>query len=79
MEQRPATMVDWWAAPEWLTLEQAVRLSGFDAETMRQIIAEGGVDLKDTAGGELLIEKESLREFQEALLLVTHWRDQEDR
>ena len=23
-------------------------------------------------------EKESLREFQEALLIVTHWRDQED-
>jgi len=44
-------------------------LLSFDPETMRQIVAEGGVDLRE-ADGELLIEKASLREFQEALLDV---------
>jgi hypothetical protein len=38
---------------------------------MQAIIDEGGVDLNQ----EGLIERQSLREFQEALALVTHWRD----
>ena len=66
MPQRIATAVDWIFAPEWLSIEQACFLSGFDPATMAEIIRENGVDL-DGAGR---IEKQSLAEFQEALLDV---------
>jgi hypothetical protein len=46
-------------------------LSGWDTDTMLEIIDEGGVDLND----EGLIERESLYKFQEALALVLHWND----
>lgn len=73
MESGPriATMVDWVFAPEWLTIEQACQLSGWDRDTMLLIIDEGGVDL-DNAG---LIERASLREFQETLAEIVHWDD----
>jgi len=54
-------------------------LLSFDPETMRQIVAEGGVDLRE-ADGELLIEKASLRELQEGcwmLLACGHKRRSE--
>ncbi len=64
---RVITLVSWAFAPEWLTLEEASWLSGHDVETLRWLIHDGGVDAKrqeDT----WLIEKASLREFQEILL-----------
>lgn len=64
---RPATLVDWTFAPEWLTLEEAARLSGHDAETLRWIIEDGGVDTREE-GDAVLIETRSLREFQESLI-----------
>ena len=38
---------------------------------MREIIREGGVDLNT----EELIEKRSLREFNECAALILHWDD----
>jgi hypothetical protein len=38
---------------------------------MREIVREGGVDL-NTEG---LIEKRSLREFNECAALIAHWDD----
>jgi hypothetical protein len=70
METRVATVVDWLFAPDWLTFEQACFLSGWDADQMVEIIREDGVDLDDAGR----IEKQSLREFQEALLDVLNWR-----
>jgi hypothetical protein len=69
--QRVATTLDWVFAPEWLTMEQACFLSGWDLDAMLEIIDEGGVDLNV----EGLIERESLYEFQESLALVLHWND----
>jgi len=69
--QRIITPVHWAFAPEWLTVEQACFLSGWDIDTMLEIVSEGDVDLNDAG----LIEKESLHEFQEACALVLHWND----
>ena len=68
---RIATPVDWLFAPEWLTIPEACKLSGWDTDSMLEIIDEGGVDLNDDG----LIETESLHEFQECLVLVLHWDD----
>ena len=46
-------------------------LSSWDADSMRESVREGGVDL-NTEG---LIEKRSLREFNECAALVAHWDD----
>lgn len=50
---------------------KACFLSGHDREAMLEIIEVDGVDLNV----EGLIEKRSLWEFQEALVLVRHWHD----
>lgn len=50
---------------------EACFLSGWDTDTLLEIIDEGSVDLND----EGLIERESFYEFQEALALVLHWDD----
>jgi hypothetical protein len=73
LDSRPnvATGIDWAFAPDWLTIEQACFLSGHDREAMLEIIEVDGVDLNV----EGLIEKCSLWEFQEALVLVRHWHD----
>jgi hypothetical protein len=69
--KRIATMVDWLFAPEWLTIEEACFLSGWSESAMKEIIEEGGVDLNM----EELIEKRSLREFNECAALILHWND----
>jgi len=69
--KRIATSVDWLFDPEWLTIEQACFLSGFDISTMAEIVEQDGVDLNDTG----LIEKQSLWEFQETLVEVLYWKD----
>jgi hypothetical protein len=66
---RTVTPIAWMEAPEWLTVQEACRLSGWDSFSMLEIIDEGGVDL-NTEG---LIEKQSLYDFQECLALVLHW------
>ena len=73
LDSRPnvATGIDWAFAPDWLTIEQACFLSGHDREAMLEIIEVDGLDLNV----EGLIEKCSLWEFQEALVLVRHWHD----
>jgi hypothetical protein len=68
---RTVTPIAWMEAPQWLTIEEACRLSGWDVFSMLEIIDEGGVDL-NTEG---LIEKESLYDFQQCLALVLHWDD----
>jgi hypothetical protein len=70
-ERRVALPVDWLFAPDWLTVEQACHLSGWDTDPMLEIIDVGGVDLNLDG----LIEKRSLWEFQEACALVAHWDD----
>jgi hypothetical protein len=46
-------------------------LSGWDGVWVREIIPEGGIDLNPDG----LVEKRSLRGFQEAVALVLHWDD----
>jgi hypothetical protein len=69
--QRIVTPVTWIFAPEWLTLDEACHLSGHSRDDMLFIVEDGGVDTNDAG----LIEKQSLYEFQEALLLLRHWVD----
>lgn len=66
-----ATPVDWLFAPDWLTVEQACTLSGWDTASLLEIVDEGGVDLNNAG----LIHKGSLLEFQETLAEVLHWYD----
>jgi len=66
---RVATVTDWLFAPDLLTIEEACFLSGWNRATMLFIVNDGGVDL-DNAG---LIFKDSLQEYQEALLDVLNF------
>jgi hypothetical protein len=50
---------------------EAISPAGIERLSMLEIINEGGVDL-NTDG---LIEKRSLREFNECAALVAHWDD----
>jgi len=68
---RVITPVVWLEAPGWLTPAEASYLSGYDVETVRWLAEDGGFDTRDDG----LIDKASIREFQEALLEVLHWRD----
>jgi hypothetical protein len=64
---RVVTLVSWIFAPEWLTIQEASELYGHDADTLRWLIRDKLLDTKhqdDTC----LIDKASLREFQETLL-----------
>jgi hypothetical protein len=63
---RVITPVVWLEAPDWLTLEEASYLSGHDLDTVRWLANDGAFDLRDDG----LIDRASLREFQEALLEV---------
>jgi hypothetical protein len=65
-QPRIATLVDWVVAPDWLTVEEACLLTGWDHNAMQEIVRAGGVDLNEDS----LIERESLLEFQEAVALV---------
>ena len=67
-----ATMVDWAFSPDWLTVQEAARLSGHTREIVRWLIQDGAVDTKRD-GDAWLIEKASLYEFQETLAEVLHW------
>ncbi|MFW6116264.1 MAG: hypothetical protein ACOC6F_00920, partial [bacterium] len=68
---RTVTPVAWMEAPQWLTVRQACRLSGWDEPSMLEIVRDGGVDV-NTEGQ---IEKQSLYDFQQCLALVLHWDD----
>ena len=66
---RIVTMVTWIAAPEWLTIGEASYLTGHDPETVRWLIDDGAFEVR-REGGAWLIDKVSLREYQETLLEV---------
>ena len=72
--ERRITPVTWALAPDWLTIAEAADLSGFDPELLQHLIEDGGVDAEQL-GDRWLIEKQSLREYQEALALVANWPD----
>ena len=64
----PATIVTWTFAPDWLTLGQAAALIGWRDETgIMALIDDGAIVAEVNAAGGWLIEKRSLREYQEAL------------
>jgi hypothetical protein len=65
----PVTLVSWAFAPDWLTVEEASTLSGFDADTLHWLIGHGALDAQRNGDG-WLIEKAVLREFQESRLEV---------
>lgn len=69
MERLPS-LVDWAFAPDWVTPEEAAFLMGrhYDVDVIHALLAMGAFDLKDTPDGGFLIERDSLREYQEALL-----------
>ena len=72
MDRRVASLVSWIFAPEWVTLSEAQHLSGLERGLLCELIADGGVDA-ERFGDRWLIEKQSLREYQEALALVAGW------
>ena len=72
MRRAIPSLVSWIFAPEWLTLQEAEHLSGFDRGLLQELIEDGGVDA-ERFGDRWLIEKRSLREYQDALELVANW------
>jgi hypothetical protein len=68
---RIVTPVAWLEAPQWLTLDYAAYLTGHTIDYLNWMIEDGCVE-SDGAG---LIEKQSLHDFQESLLLVLHWNE----
>jgi len=75
MESSPkqyVTPVTWLAAPGWLTPQQAAALTGHSLEDIQRIMAEGAVELGQDSD-QVLIEKDSLYEFQETLVELSHW------
>jgi excisionase family DNA binding protein len=68
---RVVTLVSWAFAPEWLTVQEASELSGHNTDTLHWLIQDGALDTR-RMGDTWLVEKASLREFQEALLEVLH-------
>ena len=74
MEQQvqTATLIDWVTFPDWLSLDEACHLTGYDQATVVQwLVDDGAVDLDNNG----LIEKRSLSEFLDALVLVLHLND----
>jgi hypothetical protein len=71
MDRLPS-LVDWILAPDWVTPEQAAFLMGrgYDLATIHELMTIGAFDLRDGPAGEYLIERESLREYQDALLIA---------
>ena len=63
---RLATLVDWYAAPEWVTVDQSAFLLGVTPDTKESLIDAGGVEL--VCGSADLINKGDLREFWD-----TYW------
>jgi len=59
---RPASLVDWSTAPQWVSVDFAAFLVGVDVERIHEIVMLAGVDAIDR-NGETLIDRDSLREF----------------
>ena len=66
---RFSTIVDWFFAPAWLTVEEASSLVGYSAARVQAWVDAGYVDAENDHG-RWLIDKRSLREYQEALFEV---------
>ncbi|GIV77453.1 MAG: hypothetical protein KatS3mg050_1847 [Litorilinea sp.] len=70
MASRPViTLVTWSFAPAWLSVEEAAALVGYNEDQVREWTALGYVDA-ELVDGRWLIDKESLRDFLEALCEV---------
>jgi hypothetical protein len=63
------TVVTWAFAPDWLSVAEAVALSGHDEATVLWLVGDGALETRKD-GETWLIEKNSLWEFQHALLDV---------
>jgi hypothetical protein len=72
MGREAAPRSDWLHFPEWLTLAQACYLSGYDVDTMLEIINVDGVKVRE---GDGLIEKQSLWDWQEVCSELADWDD----
>jgi hypothetical protein len=66
-----ATLLDWVTSPDWLSLDEACHLTGYDLPAMQSLVDEGMVNLDERG----LIDKRSLWEFLESLILALHWAD----
>ena len=62
-----STLVSWAFAPAWLTPQEAADLAGYSTDVILELVSEGILDWCE-AEGNILIEKRSLREYQEAWL-----------
>ena len=72
VEDRLPSLVDWVYSPDWVTPEQAAFLMGrgYDLATIHELMTIGAFDLLDAADGATLIERASLRKYQEVLLIA---------
>jgi hypothetical protein len=70
--KRVITPVTWLAASDWLTPEEAAYLSGHSVAVIRWLMEDGAIETNDAG----LIDKTSLHDYQECLLLVSNWPPQ---
>lgn len=61
---RPASLVDWSMAPQWVAVDFAAFLVGVAADVVQEWIDQGLVEA-DERSGVTLVERASLREFWE--------------
>jgi hypothetical protein len=70
-EVHTVALPDWVTSPDWLSLDEASHLTEYDRPTMQWLVNDGAVDLDERG----LIDKRSLWEFLESLILALHWAD----
>lgn len=60
--KRPASLVDWSMSSQWVDVDFAAYLLGVDTSLINELVSLAGVEAVER-DGEMLIERDSLREF----------------
>ena len=70
--QQIVTPVTWIEMPQRLTIDQALYLSGWSEPLLRWAVYEGWVIADDGDDGDWLIDRDSLDEARETLVLIAN-------
>ena len=70
--QQIVTPVTWLEMPQRLTIDQALYLSGWSKSLLRWAVLEGWVIAYDGDDGDWLIDRDSLDEAMETLVLIAN-------
>jgi Helix-turn-helix domain len=54
---------DWMSAPEWISVREAVELSGYDVQHVQRLLRQGKVSAEKKGGHDWWIDKASLQAY----------------